>query len=70
MYRISSTNRFYSGRRFDSMVAAVKSAKKWYLGGYAEVIDVVMDIDNKYYRVVWSPSKQLIGRRIWKGKLS
>ena len=69
MYRISSTNNWFNGRRFDSMVAAVVYAREQYKWGNVEVIDVVMDINDKYYRVIWSPEKSLIGRTRWKGKI-
>jgi hypothetical protein len=68
MYRLSSTVSFYNNRRFNGMVEAVKEAQRLYKGGYTEIIDVLYDIDNHYYRVVWSCEKRLIGKRVWKGK--
>ena len=50
MYRLSSTNAWYDGMRFDSLAEAVLKQRKASVAGY--VCDVMRDEDNQTTKVV------------------
>jgi hypothetical protein len=62
MYRISSTNDWFNGQRFDSLVAAKERADSIVAKG--EVADVLIDADGETMRVVYTPAACVAGQAV------
>ena len=60
MYRISSTNAFFHGEKFDSLAAAKKRADQLVAKGV--IADVVSDADRETFRAVYTPATCEAGR--------
>jgi hypothetical protein len=60
MYRISSTNEWFNGQRYDSLAAAKDKADSIVAKGY--LADVVADADRDTMRVVYTPADCFAGQ--------
>jgi len=62
MYRISSTNDWFNGQRFDSLAAAKQRADAIVAKGCNA--DVVAEADRDTFRVVYTPAACVAGQAI------
>lgn len=54
MYRIVTSNSFFNGLKFDSMVEAIEKAKELKEKYPQQQFDVMHDLDRETTRVVWA----------------